>query len=196
MVSAARRMRSLKSKSAPRSCSFSFAVNPPTPPFPSIPLSLWYSHDAERSKYVFAISLHDTQRSMSCMRCFTALSLSFFSIAMMLMWRPLRTALFFTFERLSHQTTLVRTIAIVGGRLGNFSCTFWWPQSAHLLLLLVLFSLFVYFLRHYKGTTKNRTMQVFSHFFYAKIKKMRSRFSRRAAAVVNYTVNKSSWKII
>ena len=82
MVSAARRMRSLKSKSAPRSCSFSFAVNPPTPPFPSIPLSLWYSHDAERSKYVFAISLHDTQRSMSCMRCFTALSLSFFSIAM------------------------------------------------------------------------------------------------------------------
>ena len=82
MVSAARRMRSLKSKSAPRNCSFSFAVNPPTPPFPSIPLSLWYSHDAERSKYVFAISLHDTQRSMSCMRCFTALSLSFFSIAM------------------------------------------------------------------------------------------------------------------
>lgn len=27
-------------------------------------------------------------------------------------------------------------------------------------------------------------MQVFSHFFYAKIKKMRSRFSRTAAAVV------------
>lgn len=40
MLSAARRIRSARWRSAPRSCSASSGVNPPVPPLPSIPFSL------------------------------------------------------------------------------------------------------------------------------------------------------------
>ena len=40
MLSAARRIRSARCRSAPRSCSASAGVKPPVPPLPSIPFSL------------------------------------------------------------------------------------------------------------------------------------------------------------
>ena len=62
MLSAARRMRSLRSRSAPFSCPASSSVKPPLPPLPSMPYILCWNHGTDFSKYVRAISLHETAR--------------------------------------------------------------------------------------------------------------------------------------
>ena len=65
MLSAARRMRSARSTSAPLSCAFSCSLNSVGFLFPSIPSSLWYSHEFDLPKYVLERSAHEMASRMS-----------------------------------------------------------------------------------------------------------------------------------
>ena len=63
--SATRLILSARSHKAPLNCLSSSGVKPPSPPFPSMQSSLWYSHEGDFPKYFFEMSPHRTARRMS-----------------------------------------------------------------------------------------------------------------------------------
>lgn len=78
MLSAARRMRSARSTSAPLSWAFSCSLNSVGFLFPSIPSSLWYSHEFDLPKYVLERSAYEMASRMSFNCDFIVLSSSFY----------------------------------------------------------------------------------------------------------------------
>lgn len=89
-ISATRLILSARSHNAPLNCWSSSSVNPPSPPFPSMPSSLWYNQELDLPKYRRAMSNHDIDTWISFNFCLNGDL--FISVCCLKIHRPVKRA--------------------------------------------------------------------------------------------------------